>query len=184
MITIKQTLYTGCLFSLFSSCSSNTGNEPSDTRENGTIYISADESFKPVIDSQIKVYESSYPQTHIIVHYKPEAECLRDFGVDSIRMIIATRGYSESEKIFMEDSMKVIPKQLVIAYDAVAVIVNKQSTDTLLSMAEIKEILTGRYKKNLTPVFDGLHATSTIRFIIDSVLRNDQLSPKAQAAES
>jgi phosphate transport system substrate-binding protein len=83
---------------LFNSCNSQTeqsGDE--ETLEKGTIHISADESFKPVIDSQIQVFESSYPDAKIIAHYKPEAECLKDFGVDSIRMVIATIGYTESE---------------------------------------------------------------------------------------
>ena len=78
-----------------------------DMFDKGTIHISCDESFKPVIDEEVKVYEALYPDTKIIVHYKPEAECLKDFEVDSIRMVIATRGYSESEENFMIDSMHV-----------------------------------------------------------------------------
>ena len=77
-----------------------------DTPERGTIRISVDESFKPVIDEQVKVYESNRPGTTIIVDYKPEAECLKDLLVDSIRMIIATRSFSEAEKNFLVDSMK------------------------------------------------------------------------------
>ena len=41
-----------------------------------------------LIDSQIKVFESSFPDAKIIPHYKPEAECLRDLTSDSTRMII------------------------------------------------------------------------------------------------
>jgi phosphate transport system substrate-binding protein len=51
-------------------------------------------------------------------------------------------------------------------------------------MAEIKQILTGRFKKNLIPIFDGLRATSTVRFIVDSVLKGDTLTPKAAAAKT
>ena len=36
-----------------------------DSPKNGAINISVDESFKPVISEQIKVYESSYPGTKI-----------------------------------------------------------------------------------------------------------------------
>ena len=49
-----------------------------ETPLSGTIHISVDESFKPVIDSQLKVFESSFPDAHVIVDYKPEAACLRD----------------------------------------------------------------------------------------------------------
>jgi len=176
--------YCWLLLVLLNGCGNKDPNEPNDSEDYGTIHISVDESFKPVIDSQIKIYESSYPQTKIIAHYKPEAACLRDFGVDSIRMIIATRGYTMNEEQFMLDSMKVLPKKMVMAYDAVAIIVNPLSADSLFTMQEIRDLLTGKHNKDLLPVFDGLSATSTVRFIIDSVLRNDTLSSKVVAAES
>src|ERR1043165_9521031 len=102
---------------LFPGCKSfeEQKRELPDTRERGTIYVSADESFKPVIDAQVQVYESHYPDTKIIIHYKPEAECLKDFATDRIRMIISTRGYSDEERSFMVDSMHVSPEKMVIA---------------------------------------------------------------------
>lgn len=155
-----------------------------DTWEKGTIHISVDESFKPVIDSQIQIYESSYPETKIIAHYKPEAECFKDFAVDSIRMVIVTRKFSADEENFMIDSMKVVPRKKIVAYDAIAVIVNPLSPDSLFTVPEIVSILKGNYKKKLIPVFDGLQATSTVRFIVDSVLKGEQLSPIVTAARS
>lgn len=137
-----------------------------------------------MIDSQIQVYESLHPQTKIIAHYKPEAECLRDFAVDSIRMIIATRGYSKSEEDFMLDSMKVGPSKMTVAYDAIAVIVNPQSADTLFTMNEIRDLVTGKSTRKLTPVFDGVRATSTVRFMIDSVLKGGSLGSNVVAAQN
>jgi ABC-type phosphate transport system substrate-binding protein len=171
---------------LLSACKSNKSktNELRDTKDSGKIYVSADESFKPVIDAQVQVYESNHPGTNIIVNYKPEAECLKDFATDSIRMIIATRPYSENEREFMADSMDISPDYMVVAKDAVAVIINPGLTDSIFTMTELKEILTGRFKKNLIPVFDGVQATSTVRYIVDSVLRNDTLTSKALAARS
>ena len=168
---------------LMSCGEGNDENSPSQY-DKGVIYISADESFKNVIDAHVKVYESSYPGTKINVQYKPEAECFKDFGVDSITMIIATRGFSEEEKAFMTDSMKVIPTKSVIAYDAIAVVVNKNAPDSLFTMEELKLLLQGGFKKDLIPVFDGLNATSTIRFIIDSVLNGAALTSKAEAASN
>ncbi|HVT86951.1 MAG TPA: substrate-binding domain-containing protein [Chitinophagaceae bacterium] len=155
-----------------------------DTPDRGIIYVSADESFKPIIDSQVQVYESQHPGTKIIVTYKPEAECLKDFAVDSVRMVIATRGYTEQEENFMVDSVKVAPEKMVVALDAIAVIVNPKSPDSLFTMDEIRQILTGKYKKDLVPVFDNTKETSTIRFVIDSVLHGQSLTPNAVAAKS
>ncbi len=155
-----------------------------DTYNRGTIHISADESFKPVIDALVEVYESNYPHTKIIVSYKPEAECLKDLGVDSIRMIIATRGYTQSEENYITDSLRVIPSQLTVARDAIAVIVNPLSQDSLFTMQELKEILKGNFTKKLIPVFDGVKATSTVRFIVDSILHSDSLAPTTAAART
>jgi phosphate transport system substrate-binding protein len=155
-----------------------------DMFDRGTIHISCDESFKPVIDEEVKVYEALYPNTKIIVHYKPEAECLKDFAADSIKMIIATRGYSEGEKNFMIDSMHVDPDKLVIARDLIAVIVSPSAKDSFFTMQEIRNLLTGSSKKNLTPVFDGTRATSTVRFMMDSVLKGQSLGKNVQAAKS
>ena len=159
-------------------------NELPDTRYKGSINISVDESFKHVMDELVQVYESNYPGTQILVQYKPEAECLNDMLTDSIRMIISTRTYNLDERSLLIDSMKVSPKSMTIARDGIAVIVHPSSPDSLFNMKEIREILTGRFKKNLIPVFDGLKATSTVRFIIDSVLRGDTLTSRAMAARS
>lgn len=166
-------------------CGNKTDQQPlPDTREEGTIHISADESFRPVIDAQVAVYQSSYPKARIIVHYKPEAECLKDFGVDSIRMVIATRGFLPSEEKFMADSLKVFPKYSTVAYDAIAVLVHPASTDSLFTMQEIKDLVKGTSTKKLIPVFDGVSATSTVRYVLDSVLRGDSLGSNVVAAQS
>src|SRR5687768_10865117 len=78
----------------------------------GSIYVSADETFKPIIDEMVQVYESRHPKTRILVTYKAEAECLKDMLVDSVRLIIATRTYDEDEKSLLVDSMKVSPKSM------------------------------------------------------------------------
>ena len=155
-----------------------------DMYNRGTIHISCDESFKPVIDEEVRVYEALYPDTKIIVHYKPEAECLKDFEVDSIRMVIATRGYTEGEKNFMIDSMHVEPDKLVVARDLVAVIINPAAKDSFFSMRDLRDLLTGKSKENLIPVFDGTRATSTVRFMMDSVLKGEAFGKNVQAAQS
>lgn len=182
--TIKQVVYSIALLAIINGCASPADTKNQDTRTEGTINISSDESFKPVIDSQVKVFEALHPDAHIIVHYKAEADCFRDFAVDSIRMVIVTRKATKEEENFMVDSLKVAPEQMIVARDAIAVIVNKDATDSLFTTAEIKEILTGKFTKNLIPVFDGLKATSTVRFIVDSLLKGDSLSSKVVAGKT
>ena len=177
-------IYSIALIFCFGRCNSPADPGNRDTRTEGTINISSDESFKPVIDSQIKVFESKYPDAHIIVHYKPEAECFRDLAVDSIRMVIVTRKATPKEQNFLIDSMRVGPEQMIVARDAIAVVLNKAAKDSLFTVNDIREILTGRYHENLIPVFDGLRATSTVRFIVDSILKKDTLTPKTVAGKT
>ena len=80
--------------------------------------------------------------------------------------------------------MKVAPEQMIVARDAIAIILNKEAKDTLFTLGDVKDILTGRFKKNLIPVFDGLKATSTVRFIVDSLLKGDTLTPKTVAGKT
>lgn len=172
------------VFIFLNACHANKEKKKPDDYWYGSINVSADESFKPIIDELAKVYESNRPRTKINVTYKPEADCFKDFFVDSVRMIIATRPYTPEEKEVMVDSFSVSPDYRAVARDAIAVIVNPSATDSIFTMAEIKAILTGKFSKKLIPVFDGVKATSTVRFIIDSVLRGDSLTKDAVAARS
>jgi len=157
---------------------------PVETATSGTIHISVDESFKPVIDSQLKVFESSYPDAKILVEYKPEAACLRDLAKDSTRMIIITRGLSPKEEAFYKDSLERPAISGILAYDAVALIVNRHSKDTVMTMPEVQALLEGKDKKNRRAVMDGISATSTVRFAMDSILKGKPLGKNVEAANS
>ncbi len=137
----------------------------------GNINISADESFRPVIQQQIDVFESLYPNAKINVQYKSEAECLKDLTVDSIRMVIVTRGLSDEEVKEFEKTKSYRPAFAIVAYDALAVIMNKKVKDTLLKLNDIREILKGTSKYPYKVVVDGQNATSTVRYLRDSVLK-------------
>lgn len=172
------------LLFLIVGCGSTDGSQMRDRFDRGMIHISCDESFKPVIDQEVMVYESQYPQTKIIVHYKPEAECLEDLMDSSIRMVIATRGFSSEEQKMIIDSTFTEPQKSVIARDLVAVIVHRSSKDTFFSITELKDLLTGKTKENLIPVFDGFRATSTVRFMLDSLLKGDSLGKHVVATKN
>jgi phosphate transport system substrate-binding protein len=143
-----------------------------DTPKSGSINISVDESFKPVMEEQIAMYEASFPNTKINAQYKSEADCLKDFFRDSTnRLVIVTRGLTNNEEKYMIDSLGYNPGWQEVATDAVAVIVNKNSNDTIFSLESLQQRLTGKIKKDETIVFDGLNRTSTVRFIQDSILK-------------
>ena len=182
---VKQLPVIFAVFGIFllSACDSN--REPfGDTSNSGTIHISVDESFKPVIDSQIQVFESQYPDAKIIVHYKPEAECLRDLAVDSIRMVIVTRGLSDEEMALLKQQLSYIPVFAPIAFDAIAVIVNNKVKDTLFTMEDIRSIAKGISGYPYKMLLDGTTSTSTVRYVTDSLLKGQPLSDNVVAAKN
>ena len=174
----RQELLVCIIMYTLSSCSGGSVRTDTDTAEKGVIHISVDESFKPVIDSQIQVFEALYPGAKVIAEYKPEAECFRDLIKDSTRMIIVTRGLTPGEEKFYKDSLKYRPVWDKVANDAVALVVNNRSDDTILTIAKIRGILDGTTGDKEIAVFDGLSATSTVRYAVDSILRGKAFDPK------
>jgi phosphate transport system substrate-binding protein len=164
-------VFVGVVF--FASCNEEEKiKHATDTPKSGTINISVDESFKPVMEEQIAMYEASFPGTKINAQYKSEADCMKDFFRDSTnRLVIVTRGLTNNEEKYMIDSIGFNPGWQEVATDAVAVIVNIKSTDTIFSLESLQQRLTGKIKKEKTIVFDGLNRTSTVRFIQDSILK-------------
>lgn len=167
-----------------SGCGGSDTNSPRETLTSGTIHISADESFKPVIDSQVQVFESLHPDAHIIVHYKPEAECLKDLNNDSIRMVIVTRGLTREEQNLLKNRLSFNPAFGAIAFDAIAVITNNQSKDTVFTMQDIRSMAEGTSGYKYKILLDGTTSTSTVRFVTDSLLQGKKLSPNIVAAKN
>jgi phosphate transport system substrate-binding protein len=168
----------GFMIIIVSGCSGSHKRTDTDTPTSGTIHISVDESFKPVIDSQIQVFEALNPKAKIIAHYKPEAECFKDLMKDSIRMIIVTRGLTEQEEKFYRDSFHYSPTWDKVANDAIALIINNKLTDSTITLAKIRGILEGTTGDKEIAVFDGLSATSTVRYAVDSILKGKPFDNK------
>lgn len=158
---------------IIAGCSSHKKAVPlKDTPERGAIYISVDESFRPVIEQQIKMYEASYPDAHIYATYKSEVDCFKDFFRDSAnRLVIVARGLTSKEERFMMDSIHYNPGWNAVASDAIALIVNNENKDTLFDLKMLNKLLSGKANRDTKVVFDGINATSTVRFIKDSILK-------------
>lgn len=163
------------------ACTSKETHKPTDNLSSGTIDISVDETFQPIIAEQLKVFDSSFPEAHINTHYKPEADCIKDFMDSTARLILVTRDLSADEKKVLEQQ-KIVTTSLAIAKDAVAVILNNASADSVFSLSELKGILTGQHIKKYTVVFDN-QGSSTLRYMLDSLIPGEKLGPNVFAAK-
>ncbi|HQW84250.1 MAG TPA: substrate-binding domain-containing protein [Ferruginibacter sp.] len=168
----------------FPACE-NQAKEKIDTVKSGTIYISVDESFKPVIEEQISVFEKTFPEAHIIAQYKTEADCFKDLFTDTLnRMIIVTRGLTNDEDAYLLDTLKYNPAWDNIANDAITILVNSKSNDTLFTLDRLQKQMTGQINRDQKIVFDGMNATSTVRFAIDSILKGKKFDTTVVQAVS
>lgn len=163
-------LVTACLFT---ACDNNPKESKiTDTPATGELNIAADETYKPVIEEEVKVFLSTYPGAKITVAYKPEAEVIKDYLEGKTKLILVARPLTAAEESYCEEK-KIVPSSLAIAKDAVAVIVHPSAPDTSLSMAQLKSIIDGTYKKKYSVVFDR-QGSSTLRFIKDSLMTSKQ----------
>lgn len=170
------------LITLLSACYGNREKEsPYDSPLKGRIAISVDESFKPVIEEQIKVYEASYPGTEIKAYYKPEAECLRDLQQDSIRMVIVSRGLTEDEITSFTNYLSFKPQFDIVAYDAIAAIVNIAEKDSVYSLLKLRNLALGT-DSSMKVVMDGRTATSAVRYIFDTLTNGKGFGNNTEAA--
>jgi phosphate transport system substrate-binding protein len=155
-----------------------------DTPTAGSITISVDESLKPLIESEISAFEGIYRNAHINVQYTGEGEAIDALLRDTARLIVITRNLDERETNVLT-AQQIVSKHLTIATDGVALIVNRESPDTLIRLEDLRRILSGQITKlkgntrrsNSPPlevVFDH-PGSGIIRFLKDSLIASYSL---------
>lgn len=173
------------LLAAFSACRSKSKDGPTDTATSGVILIAADESFQPIVQEEIDVFEGLYPLAGIVPRYTTEVEAINLLLADSVRLAITTRRLTDEEMNSFH-SRKFYPQEIKLATDGLALIVNRQNPDTLLSVRDFRRILTGETKnwkevypdsklKDIQVVFDNKNS-STVRFAMDSICSGKPLS--------
>jgi len=154
------------LFTFLTACSSDsTHDKYTDTPTSGEILIVADESYEPIISVQIDTFMEIYKYAKIHVRYLPEAEVFNQLmNNDSVRIAIVSRDLNAGEKTFF-DSHKIIPRPLKVAADAIALVVNKDNPDTVLTYEQLAEIITGKASKWIDLNNGGIK--DSIRIVFD-----------------
>jgi phosphate transport system substrate-binding protein len=170
----KFSVFLACMLAFFlASCGNDNNNGQSpDTPVKGKIKISVDESLKPLVDAEVKTFMQEYHDATITASYKPESEALNDMHMDTARAIVIPRELTKEElKYYEAKGLKV--KMIKIAYDAIAIIENKENTDSTLTMARLSDILHGKVNNwmsmkgknnNIQVVFDNA-GSSTVDYI-------------------
>lgn len=132
-------------FIFLTGCGGNKG-KIDETTTSGNIKIAVDEAYQLLFDTEIYTFQSLYKYARINPLYKPEGEAFELFMKDSVRFIVSSRKLTEAEDQLLR-SNKFIPKTEKICYDALAFIINKENTDSLLLYNNIRDIFNGKITK-------------------------------------
>lgn len=177
---------------LATSCGSN-HRKPAGWRTSDDVHIAVDETFRDIMEEEIETFGLLNPASAMKPVYCSEDSAIRMLLRDSVRCAITTRKLSKDELDVLKN-YKLDAKQAMIATDAFALIVSKDNPDTLITVSEIRDIVSGRItrweqlkhsgkKGELKLVFDN-SGSSTVRYMRDSLLAGQQVAGNLYAQGS
>lgn len=137
----SSTLIIGSAVLLLSSCGGG-ASTPLDTPTSGTIHITVDESYRPMMEAEIEMFEELYVRAKIKASYTSESKAFEDLIADSSRLIVVNRELNEVERNYFKER-KVTPKEIHIANDGLAFIVNLENNTSKLLYSQVKDIFSG-----------------------------------------
>jgi phosphate transport system substrate-binding protein len=181
--------------SLLIACSHNapTGMpEPTDTPTSGEVKIVVDESYTRLFVTQIYTFESIYSNARVHATYLPESDALARLINDSCKVVVISRDLSANERKTFEAN-NLFPVSTKIAEDAIAVIVNPEMPDSVISVEQIRDVLLGKdtlwqqldpsVKERINVVFDS-KGSANARYMKDSLLQGKEFSKNIFALNS
>jgi len=158
----RNVLFLLCVLAL-GACKQKQEEKTTETTLTGTTILAADESFQPIVDQEAYVFEHLNTQAKLNVLYKPENNILGLLMNDSVRLAILSRELSTEEQTVLKNR-NLSAETSRFAVDAVALIVNKASSDTTITVGQLKDMLNGKSAKNLNLVFDNPNS-SLLRYL-------------------
>lgn len=187
-------IFAALIVSVFACEEKGKDGKPLDTITTGHIRIMVDEGYQPVIASCVDVFDSIYRTAKIEAVYTSEGEAMNALLNDSVQVVVVGRKLTEEEMGYFE-SRGFQPPQTAFAYDAIAFLTNPSNPDSVFTVDQIRDILTGKISKwnQINPkstlgdvqlVFDN-PLSGTLRYVKDSIIQNGMpLSSKASALKT
>lgn len=133
------------LLLLMAACGQMGKTGTNETPTRGNITIVADESFQPLIESEVFTFTHLYVNAQITALYKPEFDVIEDFMNDSVKVIVTSKKLSDYQIQYLRDTL-IVARTSAFAYDALALVTNRSNTDTLLTYNTVKDIFQGNVK--------------------------------------
>lgn len=181
------------ILGLFASCKDKPKNGRTDTYSSGTIKFVSDESFSPIIDEQREIFEFVYPKAKLVPIYTNELDGVNMLMKEQVYLAITSRNFTDKEVANLE-ARRFQPIAIPLAFDGLALIVNNSNPDTIISVNDIKLILSGKVAKwkalypnskldSIEVAFDNKQS-STVHYCVDSLLGGKPInSPNIYAVD-
>lgn len=121
----------------------NADDKAKETRTSGTMKMLVDESVAPIVQSQLDIFTLDYPNAHIETIVKPEENLLPTFLNDTVRVIILPRLLTkQEEKYYTQRNIRINSSRFAV--DGIAFIINKDNTDSTITVKEIVDVFQGK----------------------------------------
>ena len=183
--TIVGLTLTACLWASCSGNKSKSGR--TDTYSSGVIDFASDESFSPIIEEEREVFEATYPKAKVNPIYTNESDGMEMLLNKKTHLLITARDFKPEELKNLKDR-GFAPRTIRLAYDGLALIINKENTDSCITVKDIARILDGSATKwsdiypgskrgDITLVFDN-EKSSAVHYAEDSILGGKPITSK------
>ncbi len=150
-----------------------------DTPTSGTIKFASDESFSPIIEEELQVYQYRFPQTHLLPVYTDDNTGMKMLLDQKVNLFFTSRVLEKGEDAILRGKGP-IPSVFPIGYDGIAFIINRSNTDSCITVTDVKKLLKGEVTKwnqiypksdkgDIQVVFDN-KASATLHYVVDSIL--------------
>jgi len=178
----KLIALTAMALGLLASCG---GNKEAETAyQEQCRYFAADESLSPIIDEELDIFHMKSKRDSILPLYISEQEAMEKLMSQEVLLVFTTRTLTSAEESTLK-AKQYNPRSIALAYDALALIVNKANPDTLITADQFRSIMAGEVTewKDLYPqsklgkisvAFDN-PKSATLRYVVDSIMQGKQL---------
>lgn len=169
------------------------GTVSDETPTSGNIKIVADESFAPIVNAEVLTFTSLYKRATIKPTFVPEKDLITAFLKDSVKLVVSSWVPSEEQKQLLFQT-QIVVRVNPIAYDAIALVLNKENKDSLFTYQQVNDLFTGKITdwKDIDPkstvgkistVFDS-DKSANIRYFKELFKLSDQLPANFYALKS
>lgn len=119
--------------------------EKEDTPVSGSIIVYVDEAFRPIVTAEIDAFQNLYTNSKVEAAYQSQNEAIAALLNGKADMIIISRALNKEEEDFLLQK-KITVRTNKWATDAIALLANKEYSDSTLSTQQLKDIFSGTIK--------------------------------------